>query len=195
MSNPIVLHASLENIQSHQDDPIAYRNYIRLHEIDQALVCGFAGACVVRNVMDCGNQRFDFANGEAEQLPAFVCEAFGSDGESLVDLVAWPLDSPNKVMSMFGRCGLLGAWEAMNPATYFMDSSLVMHRTPLEWLQAGCRGAVVVTPYVAARMFLDLPGKIAARDDIHGRQLEALRRSVLPKDQILVPTGHGEIAA
>ena len=41
---------------------------------------------------------------------------------------------PSHVLSMFGRCGLLGAGEALAPGTYFMGSVLIMHRTLLDWL-------------------------------------------------------------
>ena len=195
MNDPVILRASLENIQSHQDDPIVYRNYLRLHQIDQTTVRDFAGALVVRNIVDCGGNRFEFARPSDDQFPAIVCEAFGSDGETVIDLVAWPLDRPKHVMTMFGRCGLLGAWEAMNPATYYLDAPLLLHRTPLEWMQAGCRGAVVVVPHVAARMILDLPGKVAVRDADHGRQIEAIRQSVLPPNQVLVPVSRKGLVA
>ena len=85
--------------------------------------------------------------------------------------------------------------EAINPASYYLNTPLLMHRTPLDWLKAGCRGAVVVVPHVAARMLLDLPGKVAAQDEVHGQELERLRRSVLPVDQILVPTIKEGLAA
>jgi len=156
---------------------------------------GFIGASIVRNVIDCENHRFEFASDHQDQFPAFVCEAFGPDGECAVDIVAWPLERPGHVMTMFGRCGLLGAWEAINPASYYLNTPLLMHRTPLDWLKAGCRGAVVVVPHVAARMLLDLPGKVAAQDEVHGQELERLRRSVLPVDQILVPTIKEGLAA
>ena len=195
MSDVLSLLAAKAKLCDDQHDFRAYLRYIRQHGIDGATLSGFAGACVVRNVVDCGNQRFEFANGESEQFPAFLCEAFGDDGETFTDLAAWPLDRPRHVMTMFGRCGLLGACEAMNPATYFLGNLLDMHRTPLGWLKAGCRGAVVVTPHIAARIFLDLPGKVAAQDEEHGRELEEMRHSILPKDQILVPAKRGGLAA
>ena len=108
-----------------------------------------------------------------------MLEAFGPDGQTVADLVAWPLAHPEHVMTMFGRCGLLGVWEALGPATYFMGGALNLYRTPLDWLREGCRGAAIVVPSIAAQQLVDAPGFIAAQDHRHGRELVQLLQAVI----------------
>ena len=148
----------------------AYMEYIRKHQLEMSTIFDFAGLCAVLPISVCGNGRFDFL---VATVPGFVCEAFGEDGQTVIDLVAWTIDRPDQVLSMFGRAGLLGAWEAMNPATYFMGGLLKLHRTPLEWLKADCRGSTVVTSHIAARMLLEAPGNIAADNHAHGREISS----------------------
>ena len=160
--------------------------YLRHNRLDVSTFDGAIGGYGVLPVRECGNGRFDFAHDGMGPL-CFVCEAIGRDGETVTDLVAWPVDDPFHVMTMFGACALVGEWEADNPATYFMESPLVMHRTPLDWLKAGCRGAAVVTPHRAARFLLDVPGRIAAQDYEHGRDLNSLIAGLFPAERDLIP--------
>lgn len=143
------------------------------------------GTISVANVWDCGNQRFDFA--DEGGFRALVCEALAEDMETVIDLVAWPLDRPAHVMSAFGRCAFLGAHRVHNPATYLMGFPLVVHKTPLDFMRASFRGAAIVCPKLAARQLIDLPGQIAAQDYRHGRYLKRLIESVIPKDRIVIP--------
>lgn len=142
------------------------------------------GALSVTRIVDCGNHRFDFAK-DGEK--AVVFEALAEDAVTTLDLVAWPLGKPAHVMTMFGKCGILGGYNAYNAATYCMDDSLAMYRTPLELFLGGFDGSAIIEPTIAARQMLDIPGRIAARDYRHGKKLEALMQSVVPKNKILVP--------
>lgn len=155
--------------------------FTREHRIDQTTLAGFVGTYGLMPVIDCGAGRFEFADPETSDRgsEAFVFEAFGVDGETTVDLVALPVSNPTRSLSMFGRCGLLGLWEAMGPATYFMDTPLTVHRTVLQWLQAGCSGAAIVTPSVAARQLVETPGRLAAENHAHGRELVSLLKTVI----------------
>lgn len=142
------------------------------------------GALSVTRIVDCGNNRFDFAE---DGFQAVVFEALAEDAETVIDLVSWPLDRPAHVMTMFGKCGVLGANDAYNPSTYCMGDSLAMYKTPLELFQAGFVGSTIIIPSIAARQMLDFGGKIAARDYQHGKKLEQLMQSVVPRGKILVP--------
>lgn len=142
------------------------------------------GALSVTRIVNCGNKRFDFAK-DGEK--AVVFEAFAEDAETVIDLVAWPLNQPTRVMTMFGKCGILGGYNAYNAATYYDNGALEMHRTPLELFQAGFDGAAIVEPKIAARQMLDIPGNIAATEYSYGKELQALMQSVIPKNKILVP--------
>ncbi|MDB5507115.1 MAG: hypothetical protein JWR75_1753 [Devosia sp.] len=165
----------------------AYLAYVRQHGIDVRRITDFAGATGLMEIVDCGNGRFDWT-GLGISTTGFVCEAIDADGETVIDLVAWPIERPTQVMTMFGRAALLGLWEAVNPATFCLGKSLTMHRTTLEWLVAGCQGAAVVHSGRAAWAFLDIPGPIAARDRIHAAKLLDIARTVVDETQIVVAT-------
>lgn len=155
-----------------------FLEYVRANKIDATALQGSIGAYNVLDVYDCGNGRFEFT-GKDEPIKCFVCEAFGKDGETVIDLVACSISHPDYVMSMFGRCAFMGEFEAMNPATYLLGQPLEVHRNLRDWLKAGCKGAAVVTQHQAARMMIDLPGMVAAQDYEHGRELEKLANSVV----------------
>lgn len=159
--------------------------FTRKHGIDLAAIAGFIGAYGMMPIADCGGGRFEFALIEVGEQ-AFVFETFGEDGETVVDLVALPVRDPTRCLSMFGRCGLLGLWEAMGPATYFMGAPLVVHRGALLWLQSGCKGAAVVNPSVAASQLVETPGRLAAENHTHGRELVALLRTVIDVNRKVV---------
>ena len=160
------------------DDAGAVR-YVREAGALPGVFSGAFGSYTVADITDAGNARFDFAN-DGEGLRAFLIEAFDTDGETVADLVAWSVDRPEHVLSMFGRVGLMGLAEAMAPSTYTCGFPLDVHRTPLDWLRAGCRGAAVVVPQLAARVLLEAPA-IAGRDDIHTRQIADLARGAVPR--------------
>jgi hypothetical protein len=117
------------------------------------------------------NNRFDF---DPMGIEAFVFEAKGEDGETVIDLVAWPIDCPGHVLTMFGRCGLIGAFSAFNPATYYGGSPLPIYRSPIELFRGGFSGAAIAVPHVAARQLIDLPGCVVAQDLRHGIELKSL---------------------
>lgn len=167
----------------------AFLAYVHKHQLDLRAINRFCGGYGVTQILDLGCARFEFASGDDGSLEGFVMEALGEDGETVIDLVAWPTLQPERVMSKFGRCGLLGLWQAIGPATYFLGGVLNLHRTPLQWLQSGCEGAAIVTPSIAATQLIEAPGRIAARDHAHGRQLVALLRTVVDiEDKIVVPS-------
>ena len=148
------------------------------------------------DIVHCGNHRFEFGRPGEGAIPGIVLEAHGADGETVVDLVAWPVDRPEYVMTMYGRCGFLGAFAVTNPAAYYMGFALPLFRTPLEFLQAGCVGAVPIVSSIAAWMMFDMPeAQFVARDKAHAQRLEVMRHSVMPRDQIKVPVGSTRRAA
>ena len=176
----------------------AYINYVRQHAIEPWVVKDFAGATAIVPIYDCTSGRFDFEphlQCPDDPVEAFVCEVLDTDGETTIDLAAWPLSKPEKVFTMFGRAPALGLWEADNFSTYYLGKSLCMRRTPLEWLTSGCSGAAIVSPQLAGRWLLDLPGPVAARDNAHARQLHQLKMSVLDQARVMVATNEERLAA
>ncbi len=176
----------------------AYVRYVQEQGIDPWAVRDFAGATAIVPVYDCGGGMFDFEphlHCPDEPFNAFVCEVLDSDGETTIDLAAWPINRPELVLTMFGRAPALGLWEAENPGSYYLGKSLCMRRTPLEWLVAGCSGSAIITPRLAGRWLLDLPGPIAARDNAHARQLHLLKMSVLDRAKVMVAKTEERLAA
>jgi hypothetical protein len=171
-----------------------YAAYLRRHRINVERISSYAGATGMMSIVDCGNGRFDWCGG-GEVTTGFICEALDEDCEAVVDLVAWPVDRPRHLLTMFGRASLLGLWEAQNPATYYLDQPLRMHREALGWLQSGCKGAAVAHEVRAARILIDLPGKIAAEDWKHKRELERIIAGVLGKGKVVVATADAVRAA
>jgi hypothetical protein len=160
--------------------------YCRREQIDIA-VCGrHLGGFSVVPVVDHGSGRFDFAGADEEPLDAFVMEVFGADAETVVDLVGWRVEAPEKPLAMFGRAGLVGVSAALNPATYSMGGFLRLHRTPLIWLKAGCDGAAVVDEGLAGQQLLQAPGRIGAASWEHGRAVTALMRAAAGLDNKVI---------
>jgi hypothetical protein len=166
--------------------------YVRSHRLDILTIGWHVGVTAVLPITEYPDSRFDFA--DAGEL-AFVCECYAADGETVTDLVAWRLDAPEYPLTMFGRCGLLGLWEANAPGTYFMGGTLALHRSPLRWLQAKCNGAAIVDRHLAGHQLVDVPGRISAEDKVHGREIAALLRAAADIDnKVVAPLGQRSAA-
>ena len=77
----------------------AYADYLRDHHLDIDVILVGAGASAVIPIIDCGNGRFDFGKPELDPL-AFVCEVIAEDGETIEDLIAWPISESSHVMTI-----------------------------------------------------------------------------------------------
>jgi hypothetical protein len=161
------------------------------HDIDLDRVRGFCGSLSIANIVLMPNGRFDLPDGHgAPTVEGTVIQALDKDGEKTIDLVAWPTASPTDVRSLLGRAPLVGLWAAFNSGTYFCDCPLIMHRTPLAWLQADCNGAAVVVPELAARTFLqiaEMGGRIAAQDFAHERELKSHLKAMIDRVAVVSP--------
>ena len=116
-----------------------------------------------------------------------MIEVFDEDGETTVDLMAWPLDKPDQFACALGRADGLGLWQVRNPATYFAGRPLQVWRTPLAWLQASCLGAVVFDTSSARSWLSAAPGLIAGQDIAHARGLARLLHPFVEPTRILAP--------
>lgn len=179
------------------DPTETFLDYVGEQGLDLDIVDRFAGIGALTEILICGKGRFDFApsgHGEAEE--AFVIEAFAEDDETVIDLVAWPTRHPDKAMSLFGRVGLLGVANAVNPATYFLGTPLQIARNPLRWLQAGGRGSCVIDPHRAAFELIDASGmgRIAGEDLAHTRDLIRLVESIVDRSRFVTPNPAREAA-
>jgi hypothetical protein len=161
----------------------AYLRYVRENHLPTHTLAPHVGAFGVIRIVQYINRRFDFAD---DGDLGFVMEAYGADGETIVDLIAWRLSHSDLPMTLFGRCGLLGLWQAMAPGTYFMGGTLRLHRTPLLWMQSGCDGAAIVDEHVAGRQLMEVPGRIAAEDRVHAREISRLLRTAADIDNKVI---------
>jgi hypothetical protein len=170
----------------------AFRTYVRNNRLDVMAIGWHVGGNAVLPIGAYPENRFEFVD---DGDLGFVCHAFAADGETVTDLIAWQLDLPDRPLTMFGRCGLLGLWQASAPGTYFMGGSLRVHRSPLLWLQSRCDGAAIVDRSLAGRQLLDVPGRIAAEDRAHGREIFALLRAAADIDnKVITPVPQRKVA-
>ena len=128
--------------------------------------------------------RFDFIeHGE----PVAVIQVLNTSAQDVIDLVAWKISDPEIFGTACGIAAVLGRDQIDNPATYHAGQPLMIHRTPLEWLQAKCRGAVFLNDRTAPRHLADAPGPIAGNDVEHARQIAKLLHGIVPRRNILAP--------
>jgi hypothetical protein len=180
------LLAARDELLLRADPTLDWLDYTRNNAIDIPTVRRFAGLIAVTHCVFFDHHRFDFADpAEREAEPAAVIEALGDDGETVIDLVAWPIDAPGRFASLFGDVSMLGAERVDNPASYFAGQHLQIYKTPLRWLQAGCAGAVIVDPHGARIALRRAVGSIAGEDIDHARAIQKLTR--LPPQRVLAP--------
>jgi hypothetical protein len=67
------------------------------------------------------------------------------DYGEIIDIAAWQPRS-GRVASWLGHAFCIDQDQVSNPATFFADGALRVHRTPLEWLRAGRDGIVILRP-------------------------------------------------
>jgi hypothetical protein len=187
MSGPFGLMVARAELYRRAGPSRLFLDYVRRHRVDLTLVSGFCGCLAVLPVLSFERSMFDFADaGHEDAIDAAIIEAFDTDGETVLDLVAWPLDEPERVLSLYRRVPLVGMWEAASPYTYTFETPLILHRTPLDWLKAGCRGAAIVVPDLAARFLIDLPGRFAPQDRQHAAEVHHLLQR-LTRNRMVVP--------
>ncbi|WP_131113673.1 hypothetical protein [Lichenihabitans psoromatis] len=160
--------------------------YCRASGIDWNATLPATGGIFIASIVAEPRRRFRF---QADGTKAAVIEAIAADAESVTDIVAWPVDDPNCVLTMFGT-SVLGEAAAANPSTFFDNRPLRLFRSPLGWLQAGCDGAVILDLPRAARWLRDIDGRLAAEDTAHALQIEMALLATIKVGRILVPRRH-----
>jgi hypothetical protein len=89
--------------------------YVAVHGIDLAAINAYAGLITITNCQLYGNGLFDLADEGGDA--SVVIEVLGEDDETVIDLCAWPLNTPNAFGTMLG-CDALGMARVVNPATW-----------------------------------------------------------------------------
>ena len=166
------------------------------NQIDLELVgphCGIIAValCKTYETVD-GTTQFDFS---ANGIPCAVIEAncFRRENGNLnpytADLVAWPFQAPDSFATALGvgeGCELLGAWNACRSDR----SPLLIHQTPLGWLQSGCDGCVILKPG-AEHWLRNAGGPFICEDAYHA---SAIRELLGHRHQILIPNSERKAA-
>lgn len=166
--------------------------YVSANSIDLTTIYPHVGILGVTGAEFFEGHRFDFSeNG----TPAAVIEVIGDDAETVVDLCAWLVDQPQQFATALGHADGLGVWQVQNPATYFGGRPLLVHKTPLAWLQANCRGVVILNERSAPRWLAAAPGPIAGQDVAHARSIARMLAGYFDPESILAPVKARRIAA
>jgi hypothetical protein len=176
----------------------AWGEYIKAHALDVDAIGRFCGLLVLDTVQwfdrvrrdDGRGNYFEFA--DPGEMAAIVLVLDG-EGE-VIDAVAWATSDEQRFATLLGRAQALGLDQVSNAATYFAGQALQVHRSPLRWLKAGCRGCVVLDRRSAWQWLGDAPGPIEGEDVAHARTLLFLLKGRKTSHQIFVSIGD-EVAA
>ena len=168
--------------------------YLRETGIDYATAEVACGGVFICPVVAVPPRSFKIVEDGSE---AVVVEALAEDGVTILDLVTWRPSQPDRWRTLLGVAPALGMAAAVNAGTYFDDLPLQLFRTPLEWLQARCDGAVLLDPEDGARWLLSLNGiatTLAPRTDEHAAEIEAARLSLVTQQRFVVPVARSIVA-
>jgi hypothetical protein len=113
----------------------------------------------------------------------------GIDAITPIGLVAWCRDRLEEVFTYPAGLPALGLDQLDNPASYFAGNALRVHRSPLAWLRAGCRG-IVPLDYGSLWLELkELPGThaLSAESVEHGHALQAALDPLPRNIRLVVP--------
>jgi hypothetical protein len=136
------------------------------------------------------DRKFQLCEGdETGAVMAVVHVVRGRDAETPIGLVAWCRDRPEKIFTYPAGLSALGLDQLDNPACYFAGGALRVHRSPLAWLRASCRG-IVPLDYEALWLELkQLSGSCAlsAESVEHGHALQAALDPLPANVRLVVP--------
>ena len=119
--------------------------------------------------------------------PALIVAALdvpwtGNYKPTVFDLAAFYPEEPDRWWLRRGEAVVLGQDyidAARDPNRLTPAEPVPIFRNPLRWLQAGCQGAVLLKPQMAAVALRDVPA-VVAEDEVHGRDLARLLRQPPP---------------
>lgn len=159
--------------------------YVAEHGISTEAVNAFAGLLTITNCQFDGRGHFDFADDGG--IPSAVIEVYGEDDATVIDLCVWPITRPCAFATML-EVDALGLARVTNAATWALGDALHIYRTPLRWLQTGCKGLCILDHRYVSVWLREALGPIMAEDLDHARQLYSwLNPPAFPKGRILVP--------
>lgn len=104
----------------------------------------------------------------------------------LIDIVSFHPDRPYRWRTRRGTATLLGD-RAVRWA-FHLDRAVHVHATPLDWLQAGRTGAVVLDP-TTARFDLATTPKLIVDDEVFAKRLQRMLTAPAPRFEIRLARG------
>jgi hypothetical protein len=181
--------AALEfNLRSEPQLELAH--WLESKGVDLSHVLNVAGPIVEHEVVIFPNTMFDFVEPRnPDAIRAVVHVVFDDDAKTPIDLVAWTRKKPCEIFRCLGFAAAIGIDRLFNPASYFAGRPLLVHRSPLAWLAAGCVGMVPIDHgALRERMeWLQCDCRLAAENLAHGRALREALAPLSHRVRILVP--------
>lgn len=179
---------------AHWETSPAWFGFLRANDLDPRALEPFAGTI---GVAPCRftppPRRFRFDPDGA--LAAFFEVLAIEDGEMVaVDLVAFDAANPTIFGTLDGYGLLLGADQIENPSCYLGGRPMLVHRTPLSWLKAGCGGVVVLDERRAGAGLAGALGNLACEDEEHARQIARMTTGMLSPRRIVFPRASASAA-
>jgi hypothetical protein len=143
---------------------------LRMHASMWALGIRDMADLYVESVMFLPNDRFEFARDARDASGAVVAVVFRAPDDlgNPLDLAAWEPET-GRLALWLGRVSMLGqdslyGWRLGEP--------LIVHESPLEWLQAGREGVFVIDPRRASPL-LRMVELLGVKRPEYGRHLQA----------------------
>lgn len=122
---------------------VAANRWLRSQPIDIEHATNVAGPIIEMEIVSMPGGFFTFCQ-DRDGFLAFVMMVFDRDAETPIDFIAWTREKPRRVFRYFGFADALAVDQLYNPTSYFDDGGLMIRRTPLDWLFAGCVGVVIL---------------------------------------------------
>jgi hypothetical protein len=123
-------------------------------------------------------------------VSAFVIIVHDRDAETPVDFLAWSKDKPSRIYRYFAYADALGVDQLYNPTSYSDGAGLMIRRTPLDWLSAGCAGCVILdyAEFAHRLRALDIPQcRLVGESVIHAREIKKALTPLPDNVRIFVP--------
>jgi hypothetical protein len=163
--------------------------WLRSRSIDPDHVNNVAGLIVETEIAALPPGLFSFCENRDGFL-AFAMMVHDRDAERPVDFVAWTRDKPRRVYRYFGYADALGIDQLYNPTSYFDGDGLMIRRTPIDWLSAGCAGCVILDydEFAHRLRALDIPQcRLVGESVIHAREISKALTPLPDNVRIFVP--------
>jgi hypothetical protein len=157
--------------------------WLKAKGVDYDAVLNLAGPICRHSVVFCDDGRFEYDQlGETGFLQVVMAE----DEEAPLDVIAWSPYEPDRFGTLLGQAGILGAGNIVNPASFHAGPCRLWW-DPLAWLRASCQGAVILDVKLARAILAKAPGRLAAEDVNHAREL--VSSGAVNVRSLVVPAG------